>query len=388
MAFLFDWAFFGSSSGSTAINDGGNITNFTSSTFTAGGASDVNYDPSFGGTLSVGGIPFDPASFGTFSAVQLDFTTAVDDLSFEIIDLDSSAGGWDDQVSVFGINADGVVVPITFSNLEAYHAQTGANTVEANGNTSTNYDGPGSADSITVTISEPVVQVFIVFEAGSSGDPVGLVGVGDLTGSVVCFGAETHILTSRGEVQVQELDVGDVVETLDNGSQEIRWIGRRELSDSELNAKPNLRPIRIARGALAEGVPTRDLLVSPQHRILVRSKIAVRMFDSKEVFVPAKHLLGLPGVSVAENVEQITYIHILCDDHEIVEAEGAFAETLYTGAEAMKAMPPEAKQEIDELFGDAPYLERPLARMSPKGRLAKKLVQRHVKNDKYLVSAL
>jgi hypothetical protein len=102
------------------------------------------------------------------------------------------------------------------------------------------------------------------------------------------------------------------------------------------------------------------------------------------VFVAAKHLLGIAGVEIADDLSSVTYLHIMCDDHEIVEANGALAETLYMGAEAIKTMSPEAISEIEDIFGEAPYLDRPLARATPKGRLAKKLVERHVKNQKEL----
>lgn len=110
------------------------------------------------------------------------------------------------------------------------------------------------------------------------------------------------------------------------------------------------------------------------------------MFETSEVFVAAKHLLGIPGIEIARDVHTVTYHHVMCDEHEIVEAEGALAETLYTGSEALKAMSPEAKQEIDDIFGEIPFLNRPLARTTPKGRLAKKLVERHVKNQKSLLA--
>jgi hypothetical protein len=176
------------------------------------------------------------------------------------------------------------------------------------------------------------------------------------------------------------------LETLDNGRQQIRWIGSRKLNLAELILKPHLRPIRISAGALGPGLPDRDLLVSPQHRILVRSKIALRMFNSSEVFVAAKHLMGVDGIDIAHDLNSVNYYHVMCDQHEVVEAEGALAETLYTGPEALKAMSSEAKQEIDDVFGGVPLLDRPLARTTPKGHLAKKLVERHVKNQKCLLA--
>lgn len=202
----------------------------------------------------------------------------------------------------------------------------------------------------------------------------------------ICFAAGTMIqIAGKEEIPIESLVPGDLVATLDNGLQPVRWVGCRTLDAVSLYRKPKLRPIRIKAGALAEGVPERDLVVSPQHRLFLRSKIATRMFDTNEVLIHARHLLGMPGVAVAEDMETVTYVHAMCDDHEIIEANGALAETLYTGTEAMKAMSRAANREIDEIFGEAPYLDRSLARPTPVGKLSRKLIQRHVKNGKPLV---
>jgi hypothetical protein len=198
----------------------------------------------------------------------------------------------------------------------------------------------------------------------------------------VCFAQGTQIKTRDGIHPIETLQVGDKLVTHDNGLQSIRWIGKRTLGAEKLDAYPKLQPIRIKAGALGEEIPSRDLIVSPQHRIVVRSKIAIRMFEAQEVFVPAKHLLGLHGVTIADDMTEVTYYHLLCDNHEIIEADGALAETLYTGTEAMKAMTSEALEEITLIFGDQPLCSRPLARFAPKGQLAKKLVERHIKNNR------
>jgi hypothetical protein len=203
--------------------------------------------------------------------------------------------------------------------------------------------------------------------------------------SFICFAAGTMVQTDKGEIAIESLTPGDLVMTLDHGLQPISWVGQRTLNASELEEYPNLRPIRIKAGAFAEGMPARDLTVSPQHRLLVRSKVAMRMFDETEVLVHAKHLLGLAGVEIAGDMPSVTYVHVMCDDHEIIHADGTLAETLYTGSEAMKAMSPAAREEIAQIFGDVPYLDRPLARPTPKGQSSMKLIERHVKNAKPLV---
>jgi hypothetical protein len=77
----------------------------------------------------------------------------------------------------------------------------------------------------------------------------------------------------------------------------------------------------------------------------------------------------------------------MCDEHELIEANGAIAETLYTGSEALKSLSVAAVDEIEAIFGEKPYLDRPLVRPTPKGRLTKKLVERHIKNNKQIFQA-
>lgn len=209
-----------------------------------------------------------------------------------------------------------------------------------------------------------------------------VVNFSEIENLIVCFARGTQIRVEDGTTPIEQLRVGDRVLTRDNGLQPIRWIGTRALGAHQLTNHPNLRPIRIAAGALGGNKPLRDLLVSPQHRIVVRSKIAMRMFKSAEVFVPAKHLTGLDGVAIATDMAAVTYYHLLCDTHEIIEADGALAETLHTGTEAMKSMTPDSLAEIEQIFGDIPLATRPLALFSPKGRQAQRLVERHIKNDR------
>ena len=168
--------------------------------------------------------------------------------------------------------------------------------------------------------------------------------------SYVCFVSGTQILTLNGPVLVEELKTGDVIKTLDHGFQPIRWIGSRTLDAIDLQANPNLRPIRIATGALSKGLPEQDLYVSPQHRVLVRSAVAWRMFGSFEVLMPAKKLLDLAGITVDQDAASVTYNHILFDQHEIIFSNGAPTESLHTGAEALKSVGRDAHREIRAIF--------------------------------------
>ena len=207
---------------------------------------------------------------------------------------------------------------------------------------------------------------------------------------VPCFTRGTLIDTPDGTVAIENLRVGDRVETVDHGPQSIRWIGAREVNRFELMAFPKLRPIRIMAGALGIGIPERDLLVSPQHRIMLRSAIARRMFSSAEIFVPAKKLVDVPGISVDTEADHVEYFHMLFDRHEVVFAEGAPTESLFTGSEALKSVGAAARAEIAALFPEietaayAPSLAREVPSSSSR---IKRYISRHKKNNRQLIAA-
>ncbi len=206
---------------------------------------------------------------------------------------------------------------------------------------------------------------------------------------VVCFSIETMIATSSGLEAIENLNKGDMVLTMDHGYQKLKWLGSRKISMVQLMSNPKLRPVRITAGALGQGLPERDLLVSRQHRMLVRSHIAKRIFDQDEVLVPAIKLCELPSIFVDEEVKEVEYFHMLFDAHEVVYAEGAPSESLYTGPEALKALSVQAREEIFALF---PEMAEPdylpiAARPFPAGKKQKQLVERHKKNSRELLFA-
>ncbi|TWI31191.1 Hint domain-containing protein [Paracoccus sulfuroxidans] len=204
--------------------------------------------------------------------------------------------------------------------------------------------------------------------------------------SVVCFGSDALIETQNGPVPAGKLQVGDLVRTQDAGLQPIRWIGKRSLDEAALSEAARLRPIRIRAGALGDGLPSSDLIVSPQHRMLVRSKITRRMFGCDEVLIAAKQLLQIDGIEVAEDLTGVTYVHFLFDAHQIVFANGAASESMHTGEQALKSIGPSAVAEIHELFPELRNDERQTARLVVQGRTARKLAERHSINRKCLVS--
>ncbi len=196
---------------------------------------------------------------------------------------------------------------------------------------------------------------------------------------VPCFVEGTRLLTPNGQRSIENLAVGDLVETADHGAQVVRWHGVRTLDAVDLDARPNLRPIRISRGALGDRLPKRDLLVSPQHRMIVRSTVAQELFGVDEVLVAAKHLLSLDGVEVADDLAEVRYHHVLFDRHEVVFAEGAASESLYTGKQALKMVGEAARTEILSLFPELENTDEAAAgaRIFLSGREGRALAQRH-----------
>lgn len=207
---------------------------------------------------------------------------------------------------------------------------------------------------------------------------------------IPCFTQGTMILTPTGERRIESLAVGDVVMTMDHGPQVIRWIATRRVAGAILAQRPDLLPIRIKAGALGKDCPETDLVVSPQHRVLVRSRIAERMFEADEVLIAATHLVGLPGIAVDAEAGAVSYTHFLCDAHEVVFANGAPTESLYPGPMALRALGEAASREIMTLFPalrDLSSFGLTPARTLVKGRQGRVLAERHQKNAVQLLAA-
>ena len=162
-----------------------------------------------------------------------------------------------------------------------------------------------------------------------------------LTGALVCFAAGTLIKTQSGEVAIEDLSVGDMVLTMDHGPQPIRWIG-----SSKRPAIGKFAPILIRKGALGN---TRDLRVSPQHRMLLSGWHAEVLFGESEVLATAKSLVNDHSI-LREEGGEVGYFHMLFDTHEIVYAEGAPSESFHPGPEGWKALDAPTRNEILELF--------------------------------------
>jgi len=183
-------------------------------------------------------------------------------------------------------------------------------------------------------------------------------GSGNVTGSmtfaeieqiVPCFTPGTRIATPRGERLIEDLQVGDKIITRDNGIQDIAWLGMREMSGQELASAEHLNPIMVRKGALGNGLPERDMMLSPNHRVLVANDKTALYFEDREVLVAAKHLIGLDGVSRLD-VPRVRYIHFMFAQHEVVLSDGSWTESFQPGDMSLKGVGNAQRTEILELF--------------------------------------
>ncbi len=131
-----------------------------------------------------------------------------------------------------------------------------------------------------------------------------------------CFAAGTKILTDAGDVKIEDLAIGDQAILAEGELAEIIWIGRREIDFTRHPFPALVRPIRIAAGALAMGVPERELVVSPDHGLY---------FDGS--LVQAKDLIDGVVIVQDQDIPSIRYYHVELKTHGILLAEGAGAES-------------------------------------------------------------
>ncbi|MEL7012976.1 MAG: Hint domain-containing protein, partial [Pseudomonadota bacterium] len=230
-------------------------------------------------------------------------------------------------------------------------------------------DVPGGSIRTNFTSADQENGFVQVFD--DDGDELGRIEFREIENVIPCFTPGTRIATPYGERAVEELQPGDKIITRDNGLQEIRWVGRRDLTVHDLERAPRMRPILIKAGALGRDLPERDMLVSPQHRILMQNDRTALYFDDNEVLAAARHLVDLEGIS-RSGIKPVSYLHFMCDQHEVVLSNGTWTESFQPGDTVMDAMGERARDEIYALF---PELSEPAGR--EKYRAARQSLRRH-----------
>jgi hypothetical protein len=157
---------------------------------------------------------------------------------------------------------------------------------------------------------------------------------------VICFAPGTRIATPQGQRLIETLAPGDTVLTRDNGPQPVLWMGHRRISGARMYAMPHLRPIRLRAGAVGVGEPDRDLIVSPQHRMLVRGASARALFNTDEVLVAAQDLVNDHSILIDRSLREVTYVHVLLEHHNVIWANNLQTESLHPANTAFDSIDP------------------------------------------------
>jgi hypothetical protein len=180
------------------------------------------------------------------------------------------------------------------------------------------YDGIKPTTLAVNTVGNTPLFSTSVQNFGTTPAPIGLNPneTGMITSLVTCYAAGTMIRTPDGDVAVDTLTVGQGVVSAAGETKPIRWIGHRTIDIARHPQPEMVRPIRIAAGALADSIPARDLLVSPDHAMLVDNAL-----------IPARLLVNNRSITEEVGATAVTYYHVELDRHDIIIAEGAPSES-------------------------------------------------------------
>jgi fibronectin-binding autotransporter adhesin len=180
-----------------------------------------------------------------------------------------------------------------------------------------------TTDVLTVTTEDGTTTIQLATDEDYSG--LTFIATPDHTGgtdvTVACYRRNTRILSEYGEVPIESLRAGDRVLTLREGLQPIRWIGRRTYCDDFVSDNPEVQPILIRAGALAAGIPHRDLWVSPEHALYVEG-----------LLIAAHDLVNGVSIIMDTSARDVAYLHLEFDEHQVIFAEGAQAESFIDDA--------------------------------------------------------
>jgi hypothetical protein len=206
-----------------------------------------------------------------------------------------------------------------------------------------------------------------LFVLEHSGDTQATVKPPEKTPGVICFTPGTSIETPEGPRLIEDIRPGDRISTMDDGAQEVLWTGQRRMTGARLHAMPHLRPIRIRAGAMGEDRPDHDLLVSPQHRMLVKSAPSLSLFNQPEVLIAASDLVDGNMVLTDTALREVTYIHLMTERHQIVWANGLETESFHPANADLNMIDPVQRSALLDLLPSVaadPYSYGDFARRS------------------------
>jgi hypothetical protein len=322
------------------INIDVSLLDLTTSTIFVGGAATINAEASIGGnlTIDVDGGAATLANSAVASAlsgviVNLDNGGTFSNGAGALNALNNSTINFGLNGGTFIANADGASIDLSsvtingFSNakdnieFQDLSAPLDHFSITTSGSSQTiELFSASNTDLGSVTVAGVALPVGTFGQGESS--PLTFIGVGtttviiDVGTSVLCFLSGTRIATPNGEVAIEDFEIGDTVLTIDGSTQRVTFIGQRRLDLTRHPRPHTVYPVRILAGALADGVPRRDLLVSPDHALYLQG-----------VLVPAKDLVDGVLIKQDSSFKSVHYYHLELEGHDVLIANGAGAES-------------------------------------------------------------
>jgi Hint domain len=282
--------------------------------------------------------------------VYVTFTQPGTAMPVSVTGLEFKINGTDvGEIMTFNINGTVVDLNTLIADGSVTLIQGGSNTdINASGQ----LVGVGSSmnGSDTYKFNIPIETLSVAHNGSGNGSLVEMyVDTGLVT---ICFTRDTMIDTDLGEVAVQDLATGMMVRTRDHGFQPIRWVGMTPAKD---------RAVRIKAGALGN---TRDLVVSPRHRMVLDGWQLKMLFSHDHALVTAQELVN-DSTIVMDAMADVEYYHVMFDAHEVIFAEGAATESFHPDQPSMGSMADAARAEILALFPELADVTTTRAQAAP-----------------------
>lgn len=329
---------------------------FSAFTFSGAGATEITAGANGPLSSSVVGETMTVDGAANFYAVEIDDDSDDDFLEDQFVEGGGDGGASDGTSDSQTIIAAGTTFPgLSDGNLVELEYEIVLS--GSDGSTVTIYSlasaaGGENANDTILWLSNAEIDPSVTYTIVSSADGPEI----PYSTLFVCFTKGTMIDTPSGPRAVEALSEGDLVNTKNHGPQPIRWISSRTIMTDA-----NTAPVTITKGTLNAET---DLTVSPQHRILVSGWRAELFFGEHEIFVPAKGLVN--GDTIYQHSPgEVTYVHFMCDRHEIVFSNGVETESFHPGEESLSTLCERSKKELFTIF---PELEENL---SSYGQLAR-----------------
>ena len=166
-----------------------------------------------------------------------------------------------------------------------------------------------------------------------------------------CFEASTGIGTPSGPVQARHLRAGDEVSLVSGGAARLALVLHQQVA---LGSRREDKPVRFQKDALGPGMPSRRLVLSPQHRVWHAGLGAL---------VPARALTRLPRIGLLHGAARIDYVHLVLPRHGLILAEGAPCESFWPGPVALEGLAPRQRGQVRAAMGRAPEPCAPMLSM-------------------------